>query len=79
MELFSWMVLGAIFGIVASRIVEQPGQGVVLYMLVSMIGALVGGWTYAAFGVAGVSGFATSMLAATTGAVAVWCLYHVLA
>lgn len=79
MELLSWIVLGAISGIVASRIVEQPGQGVVLDMLVSAIGALIGGWTFATLGVAGTSGFAISMLAAATGAVAIWYLFHVLA
>ena len=75
----SWIVLGATSGLVASRIVEQPGQGVVLDMLVSAIGALIGGWTLATLGAAGASGFAISMLASATGAVAIWYLFHVLA
>ena len=79
MELLCWVLLGATSGIVASRIVEQPGQGVALDLLVAAIGALIGGWAFAAFGVAGASGFAISMLAAATGAVAIWYLFHVLA
>jgi uncharacterized membrane protein YeaQ/YmgE (transglycosylase-associated protein family) len=77
MELLSWVLLGATSGIAASRIVEQPGQGVVLDMLVAAIGALVGGWAFAPLGIAGTSGFAISMLAAES--VAIWYLFHVLA
>jgi uncharacterized membrane protein YeaQ/YmgE (transglycosylase-associated protein family) len=77
MSILAWIILGLICGFIASKIVNKTGEGVVLDIVLGIVGALVGGWLFNTFGMAGVTGFNIySMLVAVVGAVVVLLVYH---
>jgi uncharacterized membrane protein YeaQ/YmgE (transglycosylase-associated protein family) len=79
MSILAWLVLGLIAGFIASKIVNHTGEGVILDIVLGIVGALVGGWLFNAFGHTGVTGLNLySMLVAVVGAVVVLVLYHTL-
>ncbi|HJS90826.1 MAG TPA: GlsB/YeaQ/YmgE family stress response membrane protein [Steroidobacteraceae bacterium] len=79
MSILAWVVLGLISGFIASKIVNKRGEGLLLDIILGIIGALVGGWLFHAFGAAGVSGLNLySLLVAVVGAVVVLVIYHAL-
>ena len=79
MSIIGWIVLGLIAGFVASKIVNKTGEGVILDIVLGVVGAVVGGWLFAQFGAAGVTGFNLySMFVAVIGAVVVLVVYHLI-
>ena len=79
MSILAWIVLGLISGFIASKIVNKRGEGLLLDIVLGIIGALVGGWLFHAFGAAGVTGLNLySLLVAVAGAVVVLVIYHAL-
>jgi uncharacterized membrane protein YeaQ/YmgE (transglycosylase-associated protein family) len=79
MSILGWLILGLIAGFIASKIVNKQGSGFLLDLLLGIVGAMVGGYLFAQFGGAGVTGFNLySMLVAVVGAVIVLVLYHAL-
>jgi uncharacterized membrane protein YeaQ/YmgE (transglycosylase-associated protein family) len=79
MSILGWIILGLISGFIASKIVNRAGEGAILDIVLGVVGAVVGGWLFHAFGAAGVTGFNLySMLVAIVGAVVVLVLYHTL-
>lgn len=77
MSIIGWIVLGLIAGFIASRIVNHEGEGFFLDIVLGIVGAVVGGFVFNAFGGAGVTGFNIySMIVAVIGAVIVLWLYH---
>ena len=77
MSILGWIILGLISGFIASKIVNKSGEGVILDILLGVVGAVVGGWLFHTFGMAGVTGFNLySMLVAIVGAVVLLVLYH---
>jgi len=79
MSILAWLVLGLISGFVASKLVNHTGEGVILDIVLGIVGAVVGGWLFNAFGHSGVTGLNIySMLVAVAGAVVVLVLYHAL-
>ena len=79
MSILAWIVLGLISGFIASKLVNKTGEGVVLDIVLGIVGAVVGGWLFATFGMAGVTGVNLySMLVAVVGAVLVLVIYHAL-
>ncbi len=77
MSFIGWIVLGLISGFVASKLVNKSGEGIVLDIILGVIGAVVGGWLFTTFGMAGVTGLNIySMLVAIVGAVVVLVIYH---
>src|SRR5581483_4560012 len=79
MSIIAWMILGLIAGFIASKIVDRRGQGVVVDILLGIVGAVVGGWLFHAFGARGVTGLNLSSLAvASIGAIVVLFVYHAL-
>ena len=79
MGIIAWLVLGLIAGFIASRIVNNGGQGVFLDIVLGIVGAFVGGFLFSFFGAAPVTGFNIySMIVAVVGAVVVLWLYHAL-
>ena len=79
MSIIGWIVLGLIAGFIASKIVNKAGEGIILDIVLGIIGAVVGGWLFAQFGAAGVTGFNLySMLVAVIGAVVVLVVYHLI-
>ena len=77
MSIIGWIVLGLIAGFIASKIVNKQGEGFIGDLVLGVIGAVVGGWLFAAFGAAGVNGFNIySMFVAVIGAIIVLFIYH---
>ncbi len=77
MSLLAWIVLGLVAGFVGSKIVNKSGEGILLDIVLGIVGAVVGGWLFARFGAAGVTGLNLySLLVAVVGAVVVLILYH---
>jgi uncharacterized membrane protein YeaQ/YmgE (transglycosylase-associated protein family) len=77
--IIAWIVLGLIAGFIASKIVNKSGDGVLLDIGLGVVGAIVGGWLFNTFGMAGVSGLNLySLLVAVLGAVVVLFVYHAL-
>jgi uncharacterized membrane protein YeaQ/YmgE (transglycosylase-associated protein family) len=77
MSIITWIILGLIAGFIASKIVNNHGQGIALDVVLGVVGAVVGGWLFRLFGAGGVSGLNLySLLVAVVGAVAVLFLYH---
>ncbi|HEX4641816.1 MAG TPA: GlsB/YeaQ/YmgE family stress response membrane protein [Candidatus Acidoferrales bacterium] len=77
MSFLAWIILGLIAGFVGSKLVNKSGEGLILDILLGVIGAVVGGWLFGKFGVAGVTGLNLySILVAVVGSVIVLLLYH---
>lgn len=80
MSIIGWLVLGLVSGFIASKIVNDAGQGLVLNIVLGIVGAIVGGFIFSTFGGAPVTGFNLySMFVAVIGAVIVLFLYHLVA
>jgi uncharacterized membrane protein YeaQ/YmgE (transglycosylase-associated protein family) len=77
MSIIAWIILGLIAGFLGSKIVNKSGEGVLLDIVLGIVGAVVGGYLFQTFGMAGVSGVNLySILVAVVGAVVVLILYH---
>jgi uncharacterized membrane protein YeaQ/YmgE (transglycosylase-associated protein family) len=77
MSILGWIVLGLIAGFIGSKIVNKQGEGLILDIVLGIVGAVVGGFLFAQFGAAGVTGFNLySMFVAVIGAIVVLVLYH---
>ncbi|RWM64907.1 MULTISPECIES: GlsB/YeaQ/YmgE family stress response membrane protein [Mesorhizobium] len=77
MSILSWIILGAIAGFIGSKIVNKSGQGLVLDIVLGIVGAVVGGLIFSAFGESGVTGLNIySLIVAVLGSVVVLWAYH---
>lgn len=76
----AWIVIGLIAGWIASKIVNKEGEGFLLDLVLGVVGALVGGFIFRAFGGVGVTGFNLwSLLVAVVGAIVILLIYHAIA
>ncbi len=58
MGIISWIVVGAIAGIIAKLVMKKDDIGFVLTVILGIVGAVVGGWVFSFFGLGGdVTGF----------------------
>lgn len=79
MSILAWIVLGLVAGFLASKLVNNTGEGMVIDILLGIAGAIVGGWLFNAFGAVGVTGLNIySLLVAIIGAIIVLLVYHAL-
>ena len=77
MSIIGWIILGLVAGFIASKIVDARGQGPMLEIVLGIVGAIVGGVVFQAFGATGVTGFNLySMIVAIIGSVAVLWIYN---
>ncbi len=77
MSIIAWLVLGLIAGFIGSKLVNKSGEGVFLDIILGIVGAVVGGFIFNAFGASGVSGLNIySLIVAVIGAVLVLVIYH---
>jgi len=77
LSIIAWIVLGIIAGFIGSKIVNKRGEGLLLDMVLGIVGAVVGGWLFNTFGMAGVTGFNLySMLVAVLGSIVILVVYH---
>ena len=81
MGFISWIVVGAIAGLLARRIVPGPDPGrFIVTVLLGMAGASVGGFVVGVLGGSGPTGFNVwSVVVATLGAVILLYLYGLIA
>ncbi len=77
MSFLAWIILGLIAGFIGSKIVNHRGEGIFLDIILGIIGAIVGGWLFSAFGGHPVSGVNLySLFVAVIGAIIVLFLWH---
>lgn len=77
MGLIGWIALGLIAGYIASKLVDQRGKGPTMDIVLGIVGGVIGGWLFNAFGAAGVTGFdVRSLLVAVIGAVLLLSGWH---
>ncbi len=80
MSILAWIILGLIAGFIGSKLVNKSGQGLILDIVLGIVGALVGGFIFNAFGAVGVTGLNIySLIVAVIGAVVVLVIYHAVA
>ena len=79
MSIIGWIVFGLIAGFIASKLVNNSGEGLILDIVLGIVGAVVGGFLFNQLGAVGVTGFNIySMFVAVVGAVIVLAIYHML-
>ncbi|MER9328861.1 MULTISPECIES: GlsB/YeaQ/YmgE family stress response membrane protein [unclassified Mesorhizobium] len=77
MSIISWIILGVIAGFLGSKIVNKSGQGMIMDIVLGIVGAIVGGLIFSAFGASGVTGLNIySLIVSVIGAVVVLWAYH---
>ena len=77
MSVISWIILGVIAGFLGSKIVNKSGQGLLMDIVLGIVGAIVGGLIFSAFGASGVTGLNIySLVVAVIGAIVVLWVYH---
>jgi uncharacterized membrane protein YeaQ/YmgE (transglycosylase-associated protein family) len=73
----AWIILGLIAGFIASKIVNKQGEGFILDIILGIVGSIIGGIIFSAFGAPGVTGLNLwSLLVAVIGAIVVLVIYH---
>jgi uncharacterized membrane protein YeaQ/YmgE (transglycosylase-associated protein family) len=79
MSILAWIVLGLIAGFLASKIVNKTGEGMLVDIILGVVGSVVGGWLFSAFGMPGVTGLNVySLIVAVIGAAVFLIIYHAL-
>lgn len=79
MSIIGWIILGLIAGWIASKIVDNKGNGLLINMVLGIVGSLIGGWIFSALGASPVTGFNLwSLFVSVVGAVVVLVIYHAL-
>ena len=77
MSFIAWIVLGLIAGFIGSKIINKRGEGLILDIVLGIVGAVVGGWLFHAFGMPGVTGLNIySLIVAVVGAIVLLLIYH---
>ena len=77
MSIIAWIILGLIAGFIASQIVDREGKGLWLNMALGIVGAIVGGVIFSAFGATGITGVNLySLIVAVIGSIVVLWGYH---
>ncbi len=77
MSIIAWIILGLIAGFIGSKLVNKSGEGLILDIVLGIIGAVVGGFIFNAFGATGVTGLNIySLIVAVIGAIVVLFIYH---
>ena len=77
MSIIAWIILGLIAGYIGSRIVDKEGKGLWLNMALGIVGAIIGGVIFSAFGAGGVTGVNLySIIVAVIGSIVALWIYH---
>ena len=77
MSIIGWIIFGLITGFIASKVMNDRGEGCFIDIALGLVGAMVGGFIFTQIGGRGVTGFNLySMLVAVVGAIVVLAIYH---
>ena len=64
-----WLIIGALAGWLAGKLVKGGGFGLIGDIIVGIVGAFIGGWLAGVLGLSIGSGFIASVITAIIGAV----------
>jgi uncharacterized membrane protein YeaQ/YmgE (transglycosylase-associated protein family) len=79
MSILAWIILGLLAGFIGSKIVNKSGEGVILDIVLGIVGAIIGGYLFTAFGATGVTGLNIySLFVAVIGSIVFLVIYHAL-
>ncbi len=79
LSIIGWTALGLIAGFIGTKIVNKQGEGMLLDIELGIVGAIVGGVIFTAFGAEGVTGLNIySLIVAVVGSIVVLVAYHAL-
>lgn len=80
MGIIAWVILGALAGWIASKVMGTDAeQGAIANILIGIVGAVIGGFVFSMFGGSGVTGFNIySLLVALVGSLALIALLKAL-
>jgi len=67
--LIAWLIIGAIAGFLAGKVIRGAGFGLLADILLGIVGAVIGGHLFGLFGVSAGSGWIGSIFTAFVGAV----------
>lgn len=67
--IIAWLIIGAIAGWLAGKIVEGSGFGLIVNIIVGIVGALIGGWLAELSAISIGGGLIGSIILAVIGAV----------
>jgi len=76
-SLIWFLIIGLIAGWLASLLMKSGRQGIVEYLVIGVIGALLGGWLFSLVGISA-GGFIGSLITATVGAIVLIFLLRVI-
>ena len=68
MGVIAWIIVGLIAGWLANLILKGRGGSLFGNLAVGLIGAIIGGWLFGAFGIISAPGFGPQLVSATIGA-----------
>ena len=68
-NIIAWLIIGAIAGWLAGKLVKGGGFGLLVDILVGIVGAFIGGWLAGVLGISLGGGWIASIITATIGAV----------
>lgn len=71
MSFIYFIIIGAIAGWLAGKIMKGGGFGLVMNMVLGIIGGVVGGWLFGLFGLSTDGGLIGSLVTAVAGAVVI--------
>ena len=78
MNLIGFVILGAIAGWLAGRVMSGHGYGIIWDIVLGIVGSFVGGWVFSLIFGTGPSGLIISFIVAFIGAVVVVALVRVI-
>jgi len=67
--IIAWLVIGAVAGWLAGKVVEGSGFGLIVDIVVGIVGAVIGGYLAGVLGIAIGGGLISSIIVAVIGAV----------
>ncbi len=68
MSWLGWIIIGAIAGWLAGKLMRGGGFGFLINLLVGIVGAVIGGWVFGLLGIA-TGGIIGSLVTALVGAI----------
>ena len=68
MGIIYWIVIGAVAGWIAGLLMKGKGSGLLMNMVIGIVGAFIGGWTFSLLGISA-NGLIGSLVTAVAGAV----------
>jgi uncharacterized membrane protein YeaQ/YmgE (transglycosylase-associated protein family) len=78
MPIVSWLVIGLVSGLFASKIVNRSGTGIIVDIVLGIVGATCASAFFSAFGVLGYTGLNIySLVISTIGSVVLLTIFHV--